>query len=270
MGELVMAAAMSHAPGIAAFTDKATEEERSAFLGGAAELRKVLAAAKPDVMIYLAPDHFTNFFVDKMPAFCIGVNEGYEGPVEKWLGIPKGPVPGAPDLATHLLEAAMDKGFDPAFSRGLQLEHSVMVPMNLIRPERDIPIVWIMANCQIPPMPSLRRCYEFGQVIRSVIDERSERVAVIGTGGLSHSPGAAEAYDLDPEFDREFLALLDSDNPNAILDIPPARLDKAGFGTWEVRLWAVTLGVTGGRRAKTLAYAPVKAWQTGCAVGLFV
>ena len=98
MGELVMAAAMSHAPGIAAFTDKATEEERNAFLGGAAELRKVLAAAKPDVMIYLAPDHFTNFFVDKMPAFCIGVNEGYEGPVEKWLGIPKGPVPGAPDL----------------------------------------------------------------------------------------------------------------------------------------------------------------------------
>ncbi|AXK83143.1 hypothetical protein DW352_23060 [Pseudolabrys taiwanensis] len=269
MGELVMAAAMSHAPGIAAFTERATEEERAGFLGAAAELRQVLADAKPDLLVFLAPDHFTNFFVDKMPAFCIGVNEAYQGPVEKWLRIEKGKVNGAPDFATQLLEEAMDSGFDPAFSRGLQLEHSVMVPMNLIRPERDLPIVWVMANCQIPPMPSLKRCYQFGEVLRKVIDGRNERVAVIGTGGLSHSPGAAEAYDLDPEFDQEFLALLDSDNPKAILDIPASRLDRAGFGTWEVRLWAIALGATKGRPARTLSYAPIKAWQTGCAVSVF-
>lgn len=269
MGSLAFAAALSHAPGIAAFTDKAPEQQRRGFLDAAAKLGSALDASKPDAIIFIAPDHFTNFFVDRMPAFCIGMNEDYEGPVEKWLGISKGHVPGAPDLAAHLLEEAMDSGFDPAFSRGLKLEHSVMVPMSLIRPQRDIPIVWIMVNCQVAPMPSLRRCYDFGNVIRKVINLRSEKVAVIATGGLSHAPGAAEASRLDPDFDTRFLAMLASDHPTSVLDIPPARMDQAGFGSWEIRPWAVALGVTDGRPAQTLSYAPIEAWQTGCAVSVF-
>jgi len=269
MGSLAFAAAMSHAPGIAAFTDKAPEEQRLGFLDAAAKVRTALDESKPEAIVFVAPDHFTNFFVDRMPAFCVGTNEGYEGPVEKWLGIPKGHVPGAPDLAAHLLEELMDSGFDPAFSRGLKLEHSVMVPMSLIRPERDIPIVWIMVNCQVAPMPSLRRCFDFGRVLRQVIDMRSERVAVIATGGLSHAPGAAEASNLDPEFDKQFLEMLASDRPTSVLDIPLARMDHAGFGSWEIRPWAVALGATGGKPVRTLSYAPIDAWQTGCAVSIF-
>jgi hypothetical protein len=269
VGELVFAAAMSHAPGISAFTGAASAEEREGFLGAADEVRAKLDAANPDVMVYIAPDHFTNFFTDRMPGFCIGVNEQYEGPVEKWINIPKGIVPGASDFALQFLEWAMDSGFDPALSRGLKLEHSVMVPMNLIRPQRDIPIVWVMINCQVPPMPTLRRCYDLGAVLRRVIDSRSERVAVVATGGLSHSPGAAEAANLDPEFDRDFLSTLASDSPADILDIPTERLDQAGFGSWEVRSWAMALGAAGAAPSKILSYAPIQAWQTGCAVSVF-
>jgi aromatic ring-opening dioxygenase catalytic subunit (LigB family) len=269
MGNLAFAAAMSHAPGIAAFTDKAPEQQRRDFLEAAAQVRVALDQSRPDTIVFVAPDHFTNFFVDRMPAFCIGVNEDYEGPVEKWLGIAKGHVPGAPDLAAHLLEELMEQGFDPAFSQGMKLEHSVMVPMNLIRPERDIPIVWIMVNCQVAPMPSLRRCFDFGRALHRVIGMRSERVAVIATGGLSHAPGAAEAHTLDPEFDREFLQMLASDRPTSVLDIPTARMDRAGFGSWEIRPWAVALGAAEGRPARTLSYAPISAWQTGCAVSIF-
>ncbi|MGY3138375.1 aromatic ring-opening dioxygenase catalytic subunit (LigB family) [Bradyrhizobium sp. USDA 4501] len=269
MGDLAFAAALSHAPGIAAFTDKAPEQQRRDFLKAAARVGAELDASKPDAIVFIAPDHFTNFFVDRMPAFCVGMNEDYEGPVEKWLGIPKGRVPGAADFAAHLLEEAMESGFDPAFSRGLKLEHSVMVPMSLIRPQRDIPIVWIMVNCQVAPMPSLRRCYDFGKVLRKTIGLRSERIAVIATGGLSHAPGAAEASRLDPDFDRQFLALLASDKPTSVLDIPLSRLDQAGFGSWEIRPWAVALGATEGRPAQTLSYAPIEAWQTGCAVSVF-
>lgn len=269
MGELVFAAAMSHAPGIAAFPEAASEVERAGFFDATEELRNGLDAAKPDVVIFLAPDHFSNFFTDNMPAFCIGTNEVYEGPVEEWLRMPRSKIPGASAFAGELLEVTMDKGFDPSFSRGLKLDHSVMVPMQLLRPEYDIPILWIMTNCQSPPLPTVRRCYEFGQALRAVVAKRKERVAVIGTGGLSHAPGAAEAGMIDADFDREFLALLDSDSPTAILDIPPGRVDSAGFGTWEIRLWAMVLGAANGQRAHTLSYAPVTAWETGCAVSQF-
>jgi protocatechuate 4,5-dioxygenase beta chain/2,3-dihydroxyphenylpropionate 1,2-dioxygenase len=121
----------------------------------------------------------------------------------------------------------------------------------------------------MPPMPSLRRCYEFGMMIRSVIDRREERVAIIGTGGLSHSPGAPEAEDLDEAFDRYFLSLLDAGDDEAILNIPSDRLDKAGFGTWEIRQWVTTMGAVRGRRGRSLAYEPVKEWDTGCAVAVF-
>lgn len=269
MSDVSYVAAMSHAPGIAAFTDAAPQEQRDGFLNAAAKVRADLAAIKPDLLVFVAPDHFTNFFVDRMPAFCVGLNDEYEGPVEKWLGLSKSKMRGAPAFATHLVEQLMEAGFDPAFSRGLELEHSVMVPMNLIRPERDIPIVWAMINCQVAPMPSLRRCFEFGRVLRQVIAARSEKVAVVATGGLSHSPGAAEADHLDPAFDEAFLAMLGGERPTDILDIPAERLDKAGFGSWEVRSWAVALGATGGRPARTLSYAPINAWQTGCAVSVF-
>jgi aromatic ring-opening dioxygenase LigB subunit len=189
--------------------------------------------------------------------------------LEKWIKIADTNVPGAPAYARDLLQTAFANGFEPAASEGLVLEHGVMIPLSLLTPAYDVPIIWVMQNCQVPPLPSLRRCYEFGGVIRSVIDRRDERVAVIGTGGLSHSPGAPEADTLDEEFDRHFLSLLDAGNEDAILNLPSSRIDQAGFGTWEIRQWVTTMGVVRDRRGRSLAYEPIKEWDTGCAVAVF-
>jgi aromatic ring-opening dioxygenase LigB subunit len=269
MGEIVFAAAMSHAPYIGAFPDAPPAAQRKRFFDAARELRDRLAIARPDVLIVIAPDHFSNFFLDHMPGFFVGLNERYQGPMERWIKIDQTIVPGAYSYARDLLTTAFSSGFEPAFGEGLTLEHGVMIPLSLLTPGYDIPIVWVMQNCQMPPMPSLRRCYEFGTMIRSVIDRREERVAIIGTGGLSHSPGAPEAEDLDEAFDRYFLSLLDAGDDEAILNIPSDRLDKAGFGTWEIRQWVTTMGAVRGRRGRSLAYEPVKEWDTGCAVAVF-
>ncbi|MGV3653706.1 MAG: hypothetical protein ACO1N5_05765 [Noviherbaspirillum sp.] len=269
MGNLVFAGAMSHAPGIAAFTGAAEEGQRQRFLSAAEALRGRLAEARPDVLVVIAPDHFSNFFIDNMPAACITLNETYPGPVEDWLGIPKTRIPGAPALARAILRHAYASDIEPAFSEDVELDHAVMLPLKLLTPDFDIPIVWIMQNCQVPPLMSLKRSYALGKAIRKAIDESGLRVGVVGTGGLSHSPGAAEAQQLHPEFDRHFLSLLDRNAVEELLSLPNDRIDAAGFGTWEIRLWITALGAAHDRKPRTLAYEAIHAWDTGCAIAVY-
>ncbi|MEO7402258.1 MAG: hypothetical protein ABIU95_01155, partial [Burkholderiales bacterium] len=160
-------------------------------------------------------------------------------------------------------------GIEPAFSEHVALEHGVIVPLKLVTPGFDLPIVWIMQNCQVPPMLSLARCFAFGRAIRQAIDASDARVAVLGTGSLSHAPGAAEADQLDETFDRHFLSLLDRNAVSELLALPDERLDAAGFGTWEVRQWITALGVAHDRKPRTLVYEPVVEWDTGCAVAVY-
>jgi aromatic ring-opening dioxygenase catalytic subunit (LigB family) len=269
MGSLVFAGAISHAPGIAAFRNAAGETQRGNFFKAADVLRERIEQAQPDALLVIAPDHFSNFFVDNMPAACITMNEKYEGPVEDWLNIPKLTIPGNQDLARALLQYSFKNGIEPAFSHQVKLEHGVLVALQMVTPRFDIPIVWVMQNCQVPPMLSLRRCYAFGRAMREAIDGSDLRVGVLGTGGLSHAPGAPEADELDPEFDKHFLSLLDRNAVEELLDMPSERIDEAGFGTWEIRQWITALGVANDRHPRTLAYEAVVGWDTGCGAAIY-
>src|SRR5258708_546008 len=106
MGIVAFSAAMSHAPGITAFPDAPPSEQRERFFSAVNPARAALTAAKLDPLIVIAQDHFKNFFIDNMPAFCVGLNESYVGPAEDWLGIRRQDVPGAPDLAKEILNCA--------------------------------------------------------------------------------------------------------------------------------------------------------------------
>ena len=63
--------------------------------------RRCSRGAKPDVIVALTVEHWANFFLNQMPAFCIGRAEHYDGPVEEWLRIPKARVPGDAKLARN-------------------------------------------------------------------------------------------------------------------------------------------------------------------------
>lgn len=269
MGDLVFAGAISHAPGIAAFEHAANDKQRRMFFAAADVLKLRLEEAKPDVLVVIAPDHFSNFFIENMPAACVTLNQVYTGPVEDWLGIPKVSVDGNPEFARSILARAFEDDIEPSFSEGMALEHGVVVALKLVTPEFNVPIVWIMQNCQVPPMLSLRRCYAFGRSIRHAIDRSDLRVGVLGTGGLSHSPGAPEADELDPEFDRHFMALLDRNAIDEIVNLPNDRIDAAGFGTWEIRQWITALGIAHDRKPRALAYEPIVEWDTGCGAAIY-
>ena len=269
MGDIVFAAALSHAPGIAAFPEAPAREKRERFFAAAAEARRRLESARPEVLVVIAPDHFTNFFVDNMPPFCIGLNEKYVGPAEEWLKLEPRTVPGASQVASDILSTSFEQGVDLAFARALKLEHGVMVPLTLLTPRMDVPIVWIMLNCQVPPLPPLQRCWQLGHVLRTVLDRRPERFGIIGSGGLSHHPGAPEMGEIDEEFDQEFLRRMEAPDKTALLSMPSERIDRAGFGAWEIRQWLTVVGAVPERRGHTLMYEAIREWDTGCAITLF-
>src|SRR5215469_5073284 len=85
MAEFVGAFAASHAPLIARDWDKLPAAAREIITSDFRELGQRVAAAKPDVMVMLSPDHWTNFFLDNLPSICIGVGDSHEGPPEPFM-----------------------------------------------------------------------------------------------------------------------------------------------------------------------------------------
>ena len=117
------------------------------------ELGQRLTAAKPDVLIVVSPDHWSNFFLDNYPAVCIGVGATNDGPPEPWMKeFPHRTLSGHPGLAQHLVEQALHAGFEPAVSHHLKLDHGSCIPLWKMELERlpkivpmleaDNPIEW--------------------------------------------------------------------------------------------------------------------------------
>src|ERR1041384_4543409 len=90
---IVFACGASHAPGITAWPEAAPKDQAERVIGSYHRLGEMLRASGAEVLIAITVEHWANFFLDHMPAFCIGRAHHYEGPAEEWLRIPKAPVP---------------------------------------------------------------------------------------------------------------------------------------------------------------------------------
>ena len=97
---LVFAGVCSHAPGITGRAERADPALREPFYASFDRMRRALEASRPDALIVIGAEHFANFFMNNMPAICVGMAAGYEGPIEdeQWLRIKRTRVPGAPEL----------------------------------------------------------------------------------------------------------------------------------------------------------------------------
>jgi aromatic ring-opening dioxygenase catalytic subunit (LigB family) len=266
---VIFAAAMSHAPHIGAFPELAEPSQREAIYSAMNELGRQLLAADPDVLVLVSSDHFTNLPPGGSTQFLIGSDSAFRGPVEDWIGIEqrevKGSMRDAAEIFNEISHVASQVRAAP-----IRLEHGVMTPLRWLDPDGFLPLVPILQNCITPPLPTLADCYSVGEALARVATRTGRRFAVVGTGGLSHSPGAPEAGRIDEGFDRDFLHMLRHAQVGQILDLPDDRVDRAGFGAWEIRQWVTALGASSGAPAKVLAYEPVVPWETGCGVARFV
>ena len=274
MAHLVLIAASSHAPMMAAMPDSAPPAQRATFFEALGDLRNRVRASHVDVLVVVSNEHFTNFFLDNFPPLCVGIGEGHVGPAEPWLGMTRGPVPGHQGLATHLLHELTDAGIEPAFSHRLTLDHGIMTVARQLDPAGDLPIVPVIHNCAVAPMPTLRRALDLGAALAGAIERYPSdlRVALVGTGGLSHAVGVPDVGEIDEQFDRWFLAALASGDLDDVLSLPDDELELAGNGAHEIRSWLVAAGAaaaTGRPRADVLGYAAVQPWITGMGVAVW-
>jgi aromatic ring-opening dioxygenase LigB subunit len=260
------ACATSHAPGITAWSEAAPAEQKDRIYGGFDRLRRQLDDSAADTLILLTSEHWANFFLDHIGAFCIGRAEKYTGPVEPWLKIDKTEVKGDPELAAALVETAYDNGFEPSFAHELEFDHGTMVPLHFLMPSMDLPVVPVIFNTLAVPQPSAKRCLEFGRVIGNFAAESERRIGLVATGGLSHDPGERKHGTIDTDFDQQFLTAMAGGDAERLGRYTRSDLAAAGAGAFELLSWIALAGALGGRKGEVIAYEAVKPWATG--VGL--
>lgn len=262
---LVGAFAASHAPGITGRPTLPPAAESAPILRAYDELRARLVAAEPDVLIIVSPEHWANFFLDNMPSFCVGISDEFFGPTdEKFVNIPRRSVRGHARLARALAEGLAEE-VDLATSQEMAFDHGVVLPLHLLRTE--LPVIPIIVNCLAGIPAPLHRCHTLGAAIRRTVDRWPERVVLLGTGGLSHWPAMPESGRIGIDFDRRFLDAFIGGRIETFLRYPKEKLEaEAGPGGHEIRTWIAVAGAAGDGQGSLLAYQPVPAWSTGCAV----
>jgi len=229
--------------------------EAHEFRAGLRKAAERIAGAKPDAIIVIGSNHFRGFFLDLMPAITLGVGECL-GAGEA--GTPGGPLPVDVDLARGLAFALVERGFDPAFSLRLTVDHGITHSLQYLVPDLDVPIVPIVINMFAPPLPTLRRVHDLGVAIGEYVrcGGGGKRVVVIASGGLSHrlpwpkwfhalsedDRFLVEAWlngrnawpqyevrrrqliraakpDINPDFDHRFLSLLEAGDTQALREM---------------------------------------------------
>jgi 3-O-methylgallate 3,4-dioxygenase len=253
-------------------------------------LKAQLAAARPDVMVVFGDDQLECFDFRNYPAFAIYAGEKFQGSLAAG---GTATLPGHPPLAAGLLTGLMRRGFDPAFSLDMPkpdrgIGHAFLRPAESLT-DFTTPMVPVFLNCYYAPQPTAARCYRLGAAVREAIAEYpgALRVAVVGSGGLWHTPRAKDAY-LDEAFDRALLAAMATGDARAMArhfddyTVPAGDasqlvgapgpgttgLPDAGGprgGTRETCNWIAAAAVAEDRPATLVDYVPVYASPLGAA-----
>ena len=249
MARLLGGLGSPHAPSIGAAIDRGETQapDWKPLFDGFAPMRRWLEDKRPDVLVVVYNDHFTSLFLDNLPTFAISVAPEHRIADEGWGPRPLPGVPGDAKLAWHLAHALVADEFDLAVSHDLPLDHGCLTPLSALwdwQPGWPGRVVPLQINVLQFPLPSPRRCYRLGQALRRAIESFPEDigVAVLGTGGLSHQLGGERFGFINPDWDREFLARIETD-PESLASLTHAELiERGGTEGIEEIMWLTMRG----------------------------
>ena len=268
---LVYAGICSHAPGITSRADLIEDTaQRDRLYAAFEQQRKDIEAAGTETLIVVAAEHFANFFMNNMPAFCMGIGEHHTGPIEDpaWLKIPKTTIPGNRPLATRLTSSIM-QSVDLAYAEEWKCDHGIMVPLHFLTPNFQLPVIPVNINCQGPPLTPLPRAWAFGESLRAACDAQPEKIAVVCTGGISHWPATPDSGKINEAWDREFLERLARQDKDALLSYTDTQTyAEAGQGGFEIRT-LIAAAATARGQGEIQFYEPVPLFAVGCTIGRF-
>lgn len=249
MARIVGGIATSHTPTIAFAKDANKQDDPvwKPIFDGYEPVQAWLRDKAPDVLVYIYNDHMTAFF-DHYSHFALGVGESF-GPADEGGGprdLPR--IQGDPKFAQHIAMAMVADEFDLSYFQGKNLDHGAFSPLSVLL-DHDASgwaarLLPIQCGVLTVPLPSARRFWKFGRSLRRAIQSYPEdiKVAVIGTGGLSHQVHGERCGFNNTPWDMEFMERLEKD-PESLLDTPIAKL--AELGGWEgaeVVMWMLMRG----------------------------
>lgn len=268
---LVYAGVCSHGPGITARADRAEPKLRDEFYRNLARMRDDIVASGADALMIVAAEHFANFFMNNMPAYCVGMADEYFGPIEdpEWLKIERTTIPGNPDLSRRLIKEIMQT-VDVAFSEEWKFDHGISVPLNFLTPNYDLPIIPVNINCQGPPLTPLHRAWAFGEAVRRACDSVPEKIALVGTGGISHWPATPDSGKINLPWDTEFMDRFARNDKDAMLSYTDEETyADGGQGGYEIRTFIATAAAAQGAAATVHFFEPIPIFATSCVCASF-
>ena len=268
MAKLAGVFAASHAPLLARDWHLFGEPLKANVTSAYRRLGARLNAAKADIIVEIAPDHWSNFFINNLPNVCIGIADTHLGPPEPFLkGFGHDTLPGDAAFASFLLETALERGFEPSVSHQLKLDHGFCLPLWRMELEPLPRIVPVVINSLEPPMPTIARCFSWGKLIAHAIEAYpgNERIAIIASGGLSHSIGESTMGAIDEVFDAGCIRAFEAGGETAVTSYLSTALAAAGNGAAEVRNWVAAHGAAGSRGFELIDYLAIPEVYVGCA-----
>jgi hypothetical protein len=245
-----------------------------------ANLAKRIQGANLDALIVFTDDEHRLFEDESFPAVFVYAGETVPfvpnqvpenaPPVTKagqWAyGTEPLQLPGAPQLAQHVLKSLPKAGFDVTRSNGLKEgrgigHHIGFVNTRLLEGKR-VPLLPILFNASFPPnVLTPARFYGFGQAIAQAVSSWPEdaHVGVLAVGGFSH-PG------LDEATDRKIMEACKAKDAGTLKSLPEDRLTG---GNGQGRVWIAAAGALGALEMTFDDYVAAyrSAGGTGCGMG---
>jgi gallate dioxygenase len=257
LATIVGGIATSHTPSIAFAVDKKKGGDPiwAPIFEGFAPVRAWLAEKAPDVLFYIYNDHVTSFFFDHYSNFALGFSANW--PVADEGGGPRAlpAIKGHPALAEHIARGLVADQFDLSYFQAKGLDHGVFSPLSMLMPhEKSWPTALVPLQVGVLqfPIPTAKRCFALGRSLRKAIQSfpGNLKVAIVGSGGLSHQVSGERAGFNNTAWDMEFLELLEK-NPEKLTEMPIADYAKlGGIEGAEVIMWLIMRGALTARVRK--------------------
>ena len=171
------------------------------------------------------------------------------------------------ELAEELVRGLVARDFDIGSSacvddpKKMGFGHAYGFVVERLFRGRAIPMVPVMLNTYFPPnVPTPRRCYNLGMALKEAIGEspRDLRVAVVGSGGLSH-------FIVEEELDRKLLEAFRTHDADTLRSIPVEALKS---GSSEILCWIAAAGAFRGLPHQWSEYFPARRTPAGTGIGM--
>jgi gallate dioxygenase len=249
MATIIGGIASSHTPtiGFALDTHKQNDAVWAPIFEGYRPVQQWLAEKRPDVLLFIFNDHVTSFFFDHYSHFALGVGEEYRVADEG--GGPRRlpPIKGHPELARHIAGGLVADEFDLSFFQSKPLDHGCFSPLSLLWPHTPAwpgAIIPLQVGVLEFPIPSASRCFRLGKSLRKAIEgfPGDLKIAIVGTGGLSHQVHGERCGFNNTPWDMEFLERLEKD-PESLTTLTIADYaTRGGLEGTEVIMWLIMRG----------------------------